>query len=96
MNKEKVLQALENYEFDGVNHEYAPYDGYGKHESYQIKMRVLGSTIEVTKVYRNKFFNGKENEWEEEESTEILTGNSAIEFIKKRPFYFQQIRPDLF
>lgn len=96
MNREKVLEALENGEFDGVNHEYAPYDGYNKHESYQIKMNVRGSSIEVTKVSRGKSFDGKENEWYEEEKTDTLYGDSAVDFIESRPYYFKQVKPDLF
>lgn len=96
MNRDAVLKALNNNEFDGVNHSYQPVDGYGKHETYQTKMKVLGSEIEITTIYRNKFFDGKENEWETDEKVEILTGSDAIDFIERRPYYFSQVRPDLF
>lgn len=96
MNRERILTALENEEFDGINHTYEPYEGYGKNESYQIKMVVIGSSIEITKIYRNKFFDGKESTWETDESVETLSGDSAVDFVEKRPYYFKQVRPDLF
>ncbi|MBP1046776.1 hypothetical protein I6N96_10910 [Enterococcus sp. BWM-S5] len=96
MNRKKVLIALENEEFDGISHVYEPYSGYNKHESYQLEMSVHGSTIEVVKVSRGKTFDGKENERYEERKTTIYTGDKAIDFIEKRPYYFSQIRPDLF
>lgn len=96
MNRELVEEALENGDFSGVSHKYEPYSGHNKHTTYQITMEVVGSTIEVTKTTRSKFFDGKENEWSEEDSTEYLSGSDAVDFIEKRPYYFKQVRPDLF
>lgn len=96
MDRDGVLEALQNGEFDGINHTYQPVDGYGKHETHQTEMSVSGGMIEVTTIYRNKFFDGKENEWETEEKIKTLVGSDAVDFIEKRPYYFSQVRPDLF
>lgn len=45
VDADRVLQALEAGEFDGVSHTYEPYSGYGK-ESYQVSMSVSGGCIE--------------------------------------------------
>jgi len=95
MRTEEVLAALKAGEFDGVNHTYQPYDGYGKN-SHQKKMSVSCGSIELTKITTGKFFNGKENERFEERSTELLSDYEAIAFIVSHPYYFSQIRPDLF
>lgn len=96
MDKNRILEALEAGEFSGLNHVYQSYSGYNKHESYQIEMRVIGSEIKVVKFSRGKTFNGKENERYEDSITSILTGSKAVSFIESRPYYFSQIRPDLF
>jgi len=95
MDFEGILAALQAGEFDGVNHDYKPYKGYGK-TSYQTSMHVVGDTINVTKTSSGKFFNGKENERWSESSTDLLSGPAAVNFIEQRPYYFQQVRPDLF
>src|SRR4051812_41508589 len=61
MNRDGVLRALEAGEFDGISHDYQPYDGHQKGTTHQLSMSVVGGTIEVTKVTRGKFFDGKEN-----------------------------------
>lgn len=95
MDQDGILKALNAGEFDGLSHMYQPYAGHGK-QTHQITMSVSGGAIEVTKVTRGKFFDGKENTRYEDSSTEILTGTSAVGFIAQRPFYFAQVRPDLF
>ncbi|WP_458411478.1 hypothetical protein ACNQFZ_11445 [Schinkia sp. CFF1] len=95
MNREEVLAALKTGEFDGISHTYQPYSGYGKN-CHQIEMSVSCGTIEVTKITTGKIFNGKENERFEERTTEVLSGNKAVDFIESRPYYFSQRRPDLF
>lgn len=61
MDREKVLSALNDGEFDGISHAYQPYKGYGKN-SHQKEMSVSGGCVELTKITIGKFFNGKENE----------------------------------
>jgi len=95
MDQNGILKALDSGDFDGVSHRYQPYDGYGK-ETHQISMSVSGGVIEVTKTTSGKFFDGKENTRYEHDSTEVLTGMDAVGFILQRPFYFAQVRPDLF
>lgn len=95
MDQNGILEALNAGEFDGVGHQYEPYDGYGNN-TYQITMSVSGGAIEVSKINRGKFFDGKENTRYEDGSTEVLTGMDAVSFIAKRPYYFSQVRPDLF
>ncbi|MFJ9946647.1 hypothetical protein [Kitasatospora sp. NPDC091207] len=95
MDANRVLEALEAGEFDGVSHTYQPYDGYGN-QTHQVAMRVSGDTIEVAKTTSGKFFDGKENTRYSETSTDRLTGMDAVGFIAQRPYYFSQVRPDLF
>ena len=95
MKRGQILEALNNGEFDGINHAYEPYKGYGKN-SHQIEMNVSGGIIEVTKITTGKFFDGKENERFEDRKTEYLSGDEALDFIEKRPYYFKQRRLDLF
>ncbi len=95
MKREEVLAALKAGEFDGVNHAYQSYKGYGK-TSYQNTMSVSGGTITVTKISRGKFFDGKENERWEERTPEVLSDSEAVDFIQSHPYYFSQRRPDLF
>lgn len=95
MDRDGVLQALEAGEFNGITHDYQPYAGHGKN-THQVSMSVSGGTIEVTKITRGKFFDGKENTRFEDRSTDYLTGNDAIDFIERRPYYFSLARPDLF
>ncbi len=93
--RDKVLAALKAGEFDGVNHAYEPYKGFGK-ISYQKEMSVSGGSITLTKISRGKFFDGKENERWEERTTEVLSDFEAVAFIESHPYYFTQRRPDLF
>lgn len=96
MDTDDILKALEAGEFDGVSHDYQPYQGYGK-TTYQKSMSVsAGGAIEVTKTTRSKFFDGKENVRTEETETETLTGTAAVSFIAQHPYYFEQVCPDLF
>ncbi|MRI80776.1 hypothetical protein GIY11_01860 [Aerococcaceae bacterium DSM 109653] len=95
-NYEGILEALNNGEFDGVQHTYSPVDGYQKHTSHQTVMQVNGSEIEVVTKTTGKSFDGKENNWYTEESVEYLNDNEAVDFILQRPYYFRQVRPDLF
>lgn len=95
MKNDEILAALRAGEFDGVKHTYQPYDGYGKN-SHQQKMSVSSGSIELTKITTGKLFNGKENERFKEESSEILSDQEAIAFIATHPYYFSQVRPDLF
>jgi hypothetical protein len=94
MDRDGVLRALEAGEFDGISHDYQPYAGHKN--THQISMSVSGGTIEVTKITSGKFFDGKENTRFEERSTDSLTGNDAVDFIERRPYYFSLARPDLF
>ncbi len=96
MDRDGVLQALEAGEFDGISHDYQPYAGYQKNTTHQLSMSVSGGTIEVTKITRGKFFDGKENTRFEERSPDYLTGNGAADFIEQHPYYFSLARPDLF
>lgn len=96
MDRDGVLQALEAGEFDGISHDYQPYAGYQKGTTHQVSMSVSGGTIEVTKITRGKFFDGKENTRFEGRSPDYLTGNDAVDFIESRPYYFSLARPDLF
>lgn len=95
MDANRVLEALEAGEFDGVSHTYQPYDGYGN-QTHQVAMSVSSGTIEVSKTTSGKFFDGKENTRYSETSTDYLTGMDAVDFIAQRPYYFSQVRPDLF
>jgi hypothetical protein len=95
MDTDGILKALEGGEFDGVSHHYQPYKGYGK-TTYQKSMSVSGGAIDVAKTTRSKFFDGKENVRTEGTETETLTGTAAVSFIAQHPYYFQQVRPDLF
>lgn len=95
MDANRVLEALEAGEFDGVSHTYQPYDGYGN-QTHQVAMSVSSGTIEVSKTTSGKFFDGKENTRYSETSTDYLTGMDAVGFIAQRPYYFSQVRPDLF
>lgn len=96
MDNEGILEALNNGDFDGVQHIYAPKEGYQKHTSHQKSMHVTGSMIEVITKTTGKSFDGKENNWYTEEKVEHLTDNKAVRFILERPYYFSQVRPDLF
>ncbi|MGH1682754.1 hypothetical protein ABE936_13555 [Enterococcus gallinarum] len=96
MDRSAIFRALENGEFDGISHEYEPRKGYSKNEVFQTKMVVKGSCIEVTTEYKNKFFDNKENVSNEHNNVKVLTGNSAVDFIVRRPFYFKKVRPELF
>jgi hypothetical protein len=60
MDRDGLLQALEAGEFDGISHDYQPYDGHQKGTTHQVSMSVSGGTVEVTKITRRKFFDGKE------------------------------------
>ncbi|MGJ5691663.1 hypothetical protein ACM6RM_00415 [Streptomyces pratensis] len=95
MDANRVLEALEAGEFDGVGHTYQPYDGYGN-QTHQVAMSVSDGTIEVSKTTSGKFFDGKENARYSETSRDYLTGMEAVAFITQRPYYFSQVRPDLF
>ncbi len=95
VDADRVLEALEAGEFDGISHRYQPYDGYGK-QVHQVSMSVSGGCIEVTKTTSGKFFDGKENTRYQDSATEYLTGMDAVAFIGQRPYYFSQVRPDLF
>ncbi|MEU0107171.1 hypothetical protein ABZ313_17605 [Streptomyces sp. NPDC006251] len=95
MDANRVLEALEAGEFDGVGHTYQPYGGYGN-QTHQVAMSVSGGAIEVSKTTSGKFFDGKENTRYSETSTDRLTGMDAVALIAQRPYYFSQVRPDLF
>lgn len=95
MDANRVLEALEAGEFDGVGHTYQPYDGCGN-QTHQVAMSVSDGTIEVSKTTSGKFYDGKENARYSETSTDYLTGMEAVAFITQRPYYFSQVRPDLF
>ncbi|MDE0582013.1 hypothetical protein ON064_03005 [Planococcus sp. A6] len=96
MKREAVLDALKAGEFDGLNHTYQPYTtGYSKN-SYQDEISVSHGTIELTRITTGKFFDGKENERFEDRKTKDLSDYEAVKFIEKRPYYFAQLRPDLF
>src|SRR4051794_1359452 len=58
MDRDGVLHALEAGEFDGISHDYQPYDGYGK-KTHRISMSVSGGTIEATKTTRGKVLRWK-------------------------------------
>lgn len=96
MDREKVLKALEDGEFDGIEHHYQPYEGWKKGSYYQISIKVIGGIIEHTQTYTSKFFNGKENEKIKDVTEKHLVGKEALEFIESRPYFFKQRRPDLF
>lgn len=51
---------------------------------------------EVSKTRFGKFFDGKENVRTKGTDTQYLTGSEAVAFIQRRPYYFAQVRPDLF
>lgn len=95
MDRDGVLQALEAGDFDGIRHVYEPQRGYGK-KTHEVSISVSGGTIEVTKITRGKFFDGRENTRYADSSTEYLTGSDAVKFIAQRPYYFRLARPALF
>lgn len=95
MDRKGIRQALENGDFDGISYVYKPYDGYGK-TSFQRSMKVVGSVIEWTLTAFGKVFNGKENERYADSKTELLEGDSALDFIESHSYSFQKKRPDLF
>lgn len=64
--------------------------------SRHTRSRFSGGAVEVTKTTSGKFFDGKENNRYSESESETLYGSDAINFIAQRPYYFQQVRPDLF
>lgn len=96
MKKEEVLAALKAGGFDGMSHTYQPYNTAHDKNSYQDIINVSYGTIELTKIITGKFFDGKENERFEDRKTKDLSDYEAVKFIEKRPYYFAQIRPDLF
>lgn len=62
------------------------YKGYSKHEYYHYEYRVEGDEVTKYKCYRRKFFDGKENEWEEEERIDqswALDDPSIPEWLKQ-------------
>lgn len=96
MKREEILAALEAGEFDGIDYTYAPYSGYGNN-SHHKEMSVSSGTIEITTITTGKYFDGKENKkFQEEGSTEVLSGYGAVEYIESHPYNFAQKRPDLF
>lgn len=95
MNTQEISEALAAGEFDGLAHVGDWRSGWGK-TSRQRSWLVEGGVLVVTNRTSSKFFDGKENVRETDESVERFTGFEAVDFILSRPWSFQERRPDLF